>query len=321
MHIEADRELAEKARAQHGIFTSQQAVDAGHPRWRIEYRRKCGMWVRLHPNVYTHASTPSTWHRDQMAAVMWAQPAATSARAAAFLHGLPGFDDPPLEILTSCRKIVPRCGVIVHHTKRLPRDQILRVHNIPCTSVERTVLDLCGTVGTRQGAIAVDHTLHHGMATLGSYDFCLFLTARRGRNGCGVLRDLVHERAALSEFPNTPLETVVFEMIAGSTLPTPQCQVPIHDERGAFVARPDFLYPQEKIIIEGHSRLWHTGFELERRDRARGKRLASLGYQTIYVTWADATSSSSLTLMTIERALRERGWTPSAGSQEVAEIC
>jgi hypothetical protein len=99
------------------------------------------MWVRIHPNVYTHASTPSTWHRDQMAAVMWAQLAASSARAAAFLHGLPGFDDPPLEILTSCRKIVPRCGVIVHHTKRLPRDQILRVHSIPCTSVERTVLD------------------------------------------------------------------------------------------------------------------------------------------------------------------------------------
>jgi hypothetical protein len=74
MHIEADRELSEKARAQHGIFTSQQAVDAGHPRWRIEYRRKCGIWVRLHPNVYAHASTPSTWHRDQMAAVMWGNP-------------------------------------------------------------------------------------------------------------------------------------------------------------------------------------------------------------------------------------------------------
>lgn len=125
----------------------------------------------------------------------------------------------------------------------------------------------------------------------------------------------------MSEFPNTPLETVGFEMIAGSALPTPQCQVPIHDERGPCVACPDFLYPQEKIIIEGHSRLWHTGFELERRDRPRVKRLASLGYRTIYVTWADATSSSSPTLMTIERALRERGWIPSAEGQEVAEIC
>jgi hypothetical protein len=209
MHIEADRELAETARAQHWIFTSQQALDAGHLRWRIEYRRKCGMWVRIHPNVYTHASTPSTWHRDQMAAVMWAQLAASSARAAAFLHGLPGFDDPPLRSSPPAERSFPDAA-----SSSITQSACLGTRSSGCTaSLARRSSEpfstLCGTVGTRQGAIAMDHTLL--------------------------------------------------------------------------------------------------------------QRLASLGYQTIYVTWADATSSSSLTLMTIERALRERGWTPSAGSQEVAE--
>jgi very-short-patch-repair endonuclease len=93
-------------------------------------------------------------------------------------------------------------------------------------------------------------------------------------------------------------------MIAGSTLPLPDPQIPIHDEDGVFVARPDFLYRKEKLIIEGHSRLWHWGKQAESRDLERHNKLCALGYQILYLTWADATKYSARSLNTIESMLQ-----------------
>src|SRR5699024_4452203 len=106
----------------------------------------------------------------------------------------------------------------------------------------------------------------------------LWLTARRGRDGCHLLRELKNERWGLDVVPTTPLETVIFEMLVQHALPLPKAQVEIHDEWGRFVARPDFLYPTEKIVIEGHSRQWHSGFEAVKEDEERFRALSATGY-------------------------------------------
>ena len=87
------------------------------------------------------------------------------------------------------------------------------------------------------------------MSTLGSYDFCLFLVARRGRNGCGILRKLLHERWDLSRVPESPLETII--QLVSSGLPLPMPQLEILDREGRFVARPDFVWPKAKLVVEG----------------------------------------------------------------------
>lgn len=286
------RNLATTRREQHGIFNRKQAMAAGYRRSTIDSKVRSGEWVSLHPGVYCEAGMPQSWLRDMSAVVMWAQPACASGRAAAFLHRLPGFEEPEFEVVTTNRRITSRCGIKVHHTNRLPRDQIERVQSIRCTSVERTVLDLCGIVGRRRAAIALDHSLSRGMSTLGSFDFCLFLVARRGRNGCGVLRKLLQERWDLSRVPESPLETIIFEQLASSGLPLPVPQFEIFDQAGHLVARPDFVWPNAKLIVEGHSRLWHEGKELEARDRERHLKLREHDYRIVYVSWPDAVSGA-----------------------------
>jgi hypothetical protein len=276
----------------------------------IGYRVESGRWELLHTGVYALAGTHPSWQREQMAACLWSK-GASAGRAAGHLHQLPGCDDPPLEVVTTHHhRAMPRCGVIVHYTTWLPREQVGRIQNIPTTSIERTLLDLCGQMTLRRAAIALDNALHRGLTTLGAIDHCLYLTARRGRNGCGILRNLMHERLDLGEAPNTPLETVIFEMIANSTLPLPDPQVPIYDENGTFLARPDFLYRREKLILEGHSRMWHWGKEAESRDLERHNRLCALGYRVLYLTWADATRYSTRSLVTIESMLQAAGRKP-----------
>jgi very-short-patch-repair endonuclease len=253
--------------------------------------------------VYTFASTPPSWHRDQIAACFWAKRGAAAGRAAGFLHELPGCEMPPVEVVTTDRKILSRCGIVLHVTKRLPRLQITVVEGIPSTTVERTLLDLAGILTQRQAAIALDSALRRGLTTLGALDHCLFLTARRGRNGCGALRRLVHERIGLVEPPNSGLETVIFEMLKASTLPLPSLQVVIRDAEGRFVARPDFVYPAERLIIQGHSKQWHWGVAAESKDLEQHNALCALGYRLLYLTWSDATRHADRTVITIGRML------------------
>lgn len=302
MRSTADARLELLARGQHGVFTRADALRCGHSSRTVKRRVEIRQWEPLFQGVYTFPSVPPSWLRDQSAAARWVRGWA-AGRSAAYLHELPGFEDRALEVLTKNRKVVPHSGVIVHVTTRLPREHMTIVQNIPCTSIERTLLDLCGQVRRRRAAIAVDHSLHRGLTTLGAIDHCLYLTARQGRNGCGILRELLHERLELRGFPNSPLETVVFEMLVEAGLPVPQLQYEIFDSGGRFVARPDFVYPTEKLVLEAHSKLWHEGRAFAERDQIKHSKLVELGYRILYVTWADATRFAEGTTQKIRSGL------------------
>lgn len=295
--------LHELARLQHGVFTRRQAKAAGLTNRMIQHRLETNSWTVLHPTVYCSASVPQSWNRDQMAACLWSK-GASAGVAAGFLHGVPGCDSPPIEVVTHIRqRAMPMSGVIVHATNRLPSDQVVSVDSIPVTVIERTLLDLCGQFRRRDAAIALDFALSRGKTTLGQLDYCLYRTARRGRNGSGRLRDLIRDRFDLGSVPTSPLETVVLQMMIDCGLPLPALQHRIFDNGGAFVARVDFCYVEEKVIIEAHSRMWHEGKQAQETDLMRDSRLRALGFDILYVMWPDATQYKERTAAQIMRRL------------------
>ena len=301
--IEIDHRIGALARSQHGAVSRSQLLAIGASRRMVDDRLQRRLLTALHPGVYALPGAPQSWERSQIAACLWSRGVA-GVRAAAYLHRLPGFESPPVEVITTLNKRpMPRCGIVCHHTTRLPRAQTQRIRNIPATSPERTLFDLCGHIPERRAAIALDHALHMGMCTLGSLDHCLYQTARRGRDGCAVLRRMLHARLDLTDFPNSGLETVIFELLRRGNVPMPQLQWPIRDGVGGFVARPDFVWPAERLVVEGHSRLWHEGLVARRSDALRHDRLVACGYRVLYVTWADATRYGDATLKLIRRAL------------------
>jgi hypothetical protein len=304
MGTHADLAIAELNRLGHGAFSRAEALAAGHSPKSIRYRLEVGLWERLYPTVYSIAGSPEAWMRNQSAACKWMKGVA-SHRAAGHLWELPGCEKTPIEVLTATNNVMPHTGVRVHRTKRLPESQATVVDRIPCTTIERTLMDLCGHFGDRRGsAIAVDDALRRGLTTLGALDHCLYLTARRGRNGCGVLRKIVHSRMRTSVPPHSPLESVIYDVIERSHLPMPRLQLTIRDSHGAFIARPDFVYLDEKLVVQGHSKKWHWGEAAESKDLDQHNRLGALGFRIIYVTWADATRYPDHLVATIDAHLR-----------------
>ena len=161
------------------------------------------------------------------------------------------------------------------------------------------MLDLCGRMPRRRAAIALDAALRQGLTTVGSLDHCLYLTARRGRRGCAILRDLIRDRMDLSEVPDSPLETVIWELLLRSGLPLPIPQFVIRDPDGRFIARPDFVYPEQRLVIEGHSKTWHWGVQAHSDDARRHNAISGQGFRIVYMTWDDATSRGEETLSLI----------------------
>ena len=302
-----ERALEDLAETQFGVVSRSQALALGLSEDMIDNRVKSGRLRLLHPCTYAIAGSPSSWYRDVIAACLWSGGAA-SHRAAGRLWELPNCDEDVIEIVTSDLQVVPRSGIRVHHTQRLTEEQRTTIDSIPVTSVERTLLDLGAVFRRDRVAIAVDDALRRGLTTLGDLDYCLFRTARRGRRGCAVLRDVVRRRDAVKERPHSPLESLIFELLSRSSLPLPQPQYEIKDAAGTFVARVDFAFPEFKLVIEGHSRKWHLADEAAFRDARRHNELTSLGYRVLYVTWADVVNQPEATLLRVERALRESGW-------------
>lgn len=282
-------------------MTLRQLRAHGYSESQVRYRIRTGVWSRVHPNVVQVDPSRNGWSVDLAAAVLWSRGIA-SHQAAALLYAMPGCEPKALEVTTFDHRILSRCGIHVHHTNRMPRDQVTAASGLPCTTVDRTLLDLGAGLSSARVAIALDDALMRGLATLGSLDFCLYLTARRGRRGCRVLRELVKRRLDLFEVPNSPLESLIFEFMAetGLPLPVPQHRI-IH--KGRFVARADFAYPERRLAIEGHSRLWHSEPDQVKRDVARHERMVACGYRVVYLTWYDIWHSRDATVRRVESLL------------------
>lgn len=297
-----DQRVLEISTVQRHLITTAQLRSLGYTDKQIEYRISRGLFSLKHPRVIALPDASQDWSTELTAAVLWSRGIA-SHQAAALLHGLPGCAPDQLDVTTHDHRILSRCGIRVHHTNRMPKDQVTVRSRVPCTSAERTLLDLGACISPARVAMAVDHALLNGMVTVGSLDFCLYLTARRGRRGCAVLRDILKRRIGLTEIPNSPLESYLFEFFFRHALPIPQPQVEIFDKMGGFIARPDFVYVNEKVVIEAHSRVWHSDPVRRKEDIARHVRLTREGYRVLYVTWYDlqmlsgATSQKILSLL------------------------
>lgn len=67
-------------------------------------------------------------------------------------------------------------------------------------------------------------------------------------------------------------------------MPRPLCNQPLEIEGATLV--PDFLWPDQRLIVETDGRETHETAAAFQRDRLRDQRLLAHGYRTIRVTWA-----------------------------------
>src|SRR5690606_33565877 len=89
--MDVDVRIAAAAAAQHGLFTTADALAAGADSALITRRVQVGRWLRVARGLYSLPSMPDPWERSVPAAALrLAPPSASSHRPSAHFRGLFG---------------------------------------------------------------------------------------------------------------------------------------------------------------------------------------------------------------------------------------
>lgn len=288
------------ARRGHGAFTRAEAVEAGVPNSSLQRRLKAQVVVRLYPGVYSTAALRPSWMRDLAAALAWGgESAIVSHRSAARLWQLPGF---PLVVEISLPRALkpPRRGLVIH-SQIVESDDRRLIERVPVTSPARTIVDLATVVERPQLAIALDDALRRRLVDI--RDLEARAARMKGRRGTRRLRDLLLARGDGPAI-ESPLESGVFELLRANGI-HPVRQYAIRDE-GRLIARVDFAFPPEKLIVEVDGYLWHSSRPDWERDRQRRNELSSRGWRVLHVTSKQLREAPANFVAQVRRARRDR---------------
>jgi predicted transcriptional regulator of viral defense system len=162
--------LYETAAAQEGLFTTQQAAEAGYSPQLLVHHIRGGRVMRVRRAVYRLVHFPAGEHEELVTVWLWSeQVGVLSHETALGLHGLS--DVLPAQIHLTLpaawkkrRFRVPK-GVVLHHADLAPGDRA-SFGPVPTTSVSRTLNDLAhGGLSPDLLRQAAQQALRRGLTT------------------------------------------------------------------------------------------------------------------------------------------------------------
>jgi very-short-patch-repair endonuclease len=207
--------------------------------------------------------------------------AAFSGRTAAWLYGLDLEACRPVEVTIPTGGVAHRAGVRLRRSALTPADVVVR-ERLPTTSRLRTTFDLARHLPFIEAVVAVDMALHHRLTSLPRLRD--YVAAHAAFRGAAQARQVVALAEPRSE---SPMETRLRLLLINAGLPRPQAQAELRGERGAFVARVDLYYPDQRLAIEYDGSTHRDSLVADNR---RQNRLLAAGYRLLRFTAADVQS-------------------------------
>lgn len=237
-----------------------------------------------------------------MASCLWAgdEWMASHSTAAALL-GFVNIPHPTVHILGP-RRLPPRApGIVVHTTTNLGPGDRASVKPIPVTSAARTLVDLGAIEEAETVELALEAALRKGLTSI-SYLQQRLDRYGRGHRGLATIKEVLANRTADPRPTGSDFETLLFQVLRREGVPIPVRQFEIYDGT-EFIARPDFCYPSQKLIIEADSYEHHSGRLDWEHDLDRRSKLAVLGWRMLNVTWWALVKTPKEVVARVARAL------------------
>jgi hypothetical protein len=287
--------LAEIAMYQHGVLSHRQLREAGVGKSGIGRAAAEGRIHRVFRGVYA-IGHPGVAERGRMFAATLAcgGGAVVSHRSAAALMGL--LDKAPRSVDIICRGERGRRidGIRSHDVERPRPWETGTFDRIPCTSPARTLVDLAGVVGTRTLRSAFERAAARKLLDLAAIEASV---GQGGRWGTRTLRGLLDEwRGAAPVLEKgrlkSPLEAKVLPLLARRGLPMPLSNAPVELAQGQRI-EVDFLWPDQRFVLEADSRAFHAVDVAAERDRWRDRELMRVGYSSLRITYLQAETEAA----------------------------
>ena len=287
MTSELDVQVARIAARNHGVFAMHHLHELGATRDERLWRVATGRWESLYDGAFRVAGAPVTW-RGRLLAACWAggDRSVASHRSAAALWGLPNGREDLVEITCHRGRRARHAGVLVHESMRLEPADMTVVDGVPCTSIERTIVDSCGSAKRSVAHLMIDAALRRQLTDTARLTQTLHRLATRGRHGGRALPVSARRAARRPKRYRAVSRSGCWRRrwwVRG--YPSRCMQYVVRSATAEFVARVDLAYPAERVLIEYDSYQEHTGKVALDRDSARRN---ALGRARIHRAHRDA---------------------------------
>lgn len=288
------------ARAQYGLITSDQATKAlgrgRKERWVADRRLIC-----VQPRVFRLNGTPETWHQSVMAAQLTTG-GIVSHRSAAEVWGLiqpAGYVDVSVPPPRAPRAQPP---AIIHRILDLHPELAVEREGLKLTDQTRTIIDLGLVLPMWSVRDALSRGLTSKLFSVAQVEALRDALGRKGRNGTGVVRELLDERLLTAGTEESLLERRLHGLARRHDLPSMAIQYEVW-HAGRMVARIDAAYPERRLAIEVDGYSAHSSPDAFQRDRTRQNRLVALGWTVLRFTWEDVVKRPEVVAQTIRAAI------------------
>jgi very-short-patch-repair endonuclease len=248
-----------------------QAVDAGRL-----HRVFRGVYALGHPNV-------SEFGRLRAATLACGTGAVVSHRSAGALLRLLDKGPVVIDVIAPGARGRTIDGIRLHQVRPPRLEETGTVDGIPCTSPARTLVDLAGSVGDRTLRSCFERAAQRRLLDIPAIE----ASVDPRRRGMKSLQALIDEwrlaaPAAKKGRLKSPLETKVLPLLVRRGLPAPLLNAPVGIPNGRIEV--DFLWPEQRFVVEADSRDFHATDVAFERDRWRDRELLRAGYGTLRVT-------------------------------------
>jgi very-short-patch-repair endonuclease/predicted transcriptional regulator of viral defense system len=291
--VRAPAVVVDVAQGQHGVVARRQLLAAGVSSQAVGRMIASGWLVRMHPGVYAVAGIPHSPQAHWMAAVLAGGPRALLSHASGaalwrIVDPIPG----PVHVTTPGGRHRRR-GIVFHRDPGLDRAATVN-QRIRVTTPSRTILDLAGALSAGRLERALEAADRHALLDVG--ELTRLCDAARGRKGTARLRLMLVRYRPLPE-ARSELERRFLRLCRESVLPQPAVNVPV---AGLEV---DFLWPEQRLVVELDGFEFHRGRASFERDRSRDATLQLAGYRVLRLTYRRLVDEPHGVVADVSRAL------------------
>jgi hypothetical protein len=257
----------------------------------------------VHRGVYAVGHAPLSTEARWIAAVLaCGSRAALSHHSAAALWGLRPTNRSAIDVIAPGRTGRSRQGIKAHRAGGLRAADITSVRGIPCTTVARTLLDLADVVDRRALERAVNEAEVLRLFDFGALEDVLGRVV--GRRGAPILRAVLADYDPKYALTRNELERRFLSLCDGAGVPRPRVNAWVTLDGGG--EEVDFLWREQRLIVETDGGQVHRTRQAFERDRRRDQRLLCAGWRVVRVTWRQLTREPAQVADTIRVLLRRQ---------------
>jgi Transcriptional regulator, AbiEi antitoxin/Protein of unknown function (DUF559) len=277
--------LSDISLAQHGVFRLDQLEALGLTASAVRNWVAAGRLHRIHHTIYS--LVPKELLKREglyMAAVLaCGEGAVLSHRSAAALLELRDWGHTKIEVTVPRRSGRRHGGIKVHRSTTLTDEDVTEVNNIPCTTVHRTLFDLAEVVTQRQLERSFDQAEISERLDLNAINDQL--ERNPTRPGAKAVRRVLTEHYIGRTPTWSENEEALLAITRELGIPDPDTNQFIVLDDGGPAIRVDFVWRDQRVIVEADSKKWHNTRQRFEQDRVRDQRLTAAGWTIIRTTW------------------------------------